>query len=528
MEYILYNAKVFSMNSAMDTFDAILISNDKIAHTGTFSECLANAEDIDTVRKFDLSGKVVLPGFIDTHTHFYQLAKLHYEVNLSECSTFEDTIEYLRDYKQNMNPLIKWINGSGWSTDLDKNEWNRYALDEIFPDIPVSLKSWDLHTKLCNSCALDKAGITKDFVNQGKGKIGRCNDGTPDGFLYEEAWDLINAVAIPLPKKLMIEAINKTIADCWKMGLTGVHFMENEDSAQLLKEVSESGIPFRFFWHFPESCLEDFIDKGIQSYSGTEMYKICGLKLYADGSVGSHSAFMSNPYPDGSFGMLTWDEEELRNTILKAAENGISSTVHAIGDKCNTIVIDAIVNAVKKTGLQKLFRVEHAQFIQDFDIEKLSEYNIYTAMQPIHMKYDIKNIDKTLPHSQNLAYRIRDILSAGINTGFGSDAPVAEINPFSGIYAAIKRRAGNNPTENSWHSEQSVHVMEAIKGYTADAATGSMSEDKLGTIETGKLADLIVIEDFEKKPDEFWLDAKSLMTIVNGDIVYNCLERIDL
>ncbi len=525
MEYILFNAKVMTMNREMNIHDSILISNDKIICSGSYENCLSSAEDKSSLVKFDLNGKLVLPGLIDTHTHFYQLAKLQYEVNLSGCYSLKDTVNYLRKYRKNMNPQIEWINGSGWNTNLDKTRWNRYTLDEIFPDIPVSIKSWDLHTKICNSEALNRAGINEDFEYKGKGKIGRFYDGTPDGFLYEEAWDLINDVMIPLPEKLMKKAIKSTIHECWKLGLTGVHFMEGETQAELLRKISDSGTQFRFFWHFPESCLNDFIDQGIESYTGTDMYKICGLKLYADGSVGSRSAYMSNPYSDGSYGFLTWNEEKLKAIILKAANYGISSTVHAIGDKCNTIVIKALTEAMDKTELNKLFRVEHAQFIQTSDINKLSDYNIYTAMQPIHMKYDITNIHKFLPSSESLAYRIRDIVESGIKVGFGSDTPVAEINPFHCIYSAISRKAGNRPDEQTWFPDQVITPIEALKAFTIDAAYGSMSSETLGSLEPGKYADLIVIDDFEDKPDEFWLDVKSQLTMVNGKIVYNELSK---
>ncbi len=525
MERILYNAKIFTMNTEMDIFDSILISGNKIISVGTYDECLQASAQKDKTVKIDLKGRVILPGLIDTHTHFYQLAKLQYEVNLSNCFSLKDTVNYLRKYRRNMNPQIQWINGSGWNTNLNKSRWNRYTLDEIFPDIPVSIKSWDLHTKICNSVALEAAGITEDFKYTGKGKIGRFPDGTPDGFLYEEAWDLINDVMIPLPEKLMEKAIKSTIHECWKLGLTGVHFMEGENQAELLRKISDNGTQFRFFWHFPESCLDDFIEQGIISYTGTDMYKICGLKLYADGSVGSRSAYMSNPYSDGSYGFLTWNKNELRETILRAAENGISSTVHAIGDKCNTIVIEAITNAIDETQLSKLFRVEHAQFIQSPDIKKLSEYNIFTAMQPIHMKYDITNIHKFLPSSESLAYRTRDILSSGIKVGFGSDAPVAEINPFHCIYSALSRKAGNRPDEQTWFPGQAITPIEALKAFTIDAAYGSMSSESLGSLEPGKYADLIVIDNFEGKPDEFWLDVKSQLTMVNGKIVYNNIEK---
>jgi len=263
------------------------------------------------------------------------------------------------------------------------------------------------------------------------------------------------------------------------------------------------------------------LQEGIKSYEGNEFYKLGGLKLFGDGSLGSQTAAMFESYPQGEKGILRYTDDELFSLVLSAAENGLSSTIHSIGNRCVKQVIDCFLR-LKKTGIHNtLFnRIEHIQAIRNEDIPLLKSSGLFASLQPVHIANDIPLINKYWSDIKEQTYSIKSLISTGIEYAFGSDAPIETINPFLGIYSAIERRQNNNPKNPQFRPEQSINPFEAIWGYTMGAAKSTKSEHKRGSIETGKLADLIVIEDFRQYPSTFWLTAKSELTMINGDIVY--------
>lgn len=524
MRKLIFNGKIYTMDSADSIAEALLIKDNVIEKVGNTKAILTYLAEhkIADYEKIDLQGKVLLPGMIDTHTHFFEVAKTKIAIDLSPAKSLAEVGEILTDFKKKMSSDLKWVGGSGWNKNIypDLEGFDKYFLDAIFPDIPVSLESKDFHSKWCNSLALERAGITKDTPNPLGGIIGRFENGQPNGFTHEKAWELIDKVVPPYPLDLALKAIKMTIAECYTLGLTGVHVMEAEDRFEYYRQVLASGTKFRFCWHFPNAILDKMIANKITSYSGTESLKIGGQKIFMDGALGSQTALMYEPYTDtDNYGTSIYTEEELQAMIKKGAENGISSSIHAIGDKCCHQVITAIAKC-REIDTSLRHRIEHLQCVRPSDYQAIKENNIFVALQPIHLRYDINSIQKFTKSAEKYTYNFQDLIDMGISYGFGSDAPVEIINPFQGIYAAIMRKSMNDPTQPSWRTDQAVSVLDAIKGYTSRAAQGSASENIRGKIKTGFLADLIVIDDFSRKAAEFWLSAKSLMTIIDGEIVY--------
>ncbi len=285
-------------------------------------------------------------------------------------------------------------------------------------------------------------------------------------------------------------------------------------------------LKFRFCWHFPSAILDSIISKGITSYTGDETIKIGGMKIFMDGSLGSQSAWMYEPYSGTeNYGMVILPEEELYKLVKKGALNGVSSTIHGIGDRCNNLILRVFERVNNELGVKLPHRIEHLQCIRPEDHHYLIENDVYCAVQPVHIKADVETIKEYWPHCEKNVYPLKSLLNKGVTLGFGSDAPVETINPFEGIYSAVTRKYLNKPENESWTPEQTLSVMQAIRGYTIDAAKGSMSEKLRGSIEQDKLADLIILDSLpgttnSSKELEEWLCIESDLTMIAGEIVY--------
>ncbi len=523
MSYVFFNGKILTMDKNNPEVESVLVENDKVVFCG--SKRLNAGFSDENSTKIDLKGKLLLPGFVDTHTHFYELAKRKIMIDLSECKSVADIERVLADFAQNTHPDLNWIGGSGWDLNIypDSENLNKNLLDKYFPSIPVSIESKDFHSKLCNSEALKRAKIDKNTPDPKNGKIGRFKNGEPNGFTYEQAWNLIDKVVPPIDKNLQKKVVNDTIREMYRFGLVGIHSMENSDKFDLYKELISDGTLFRFYWHFPYDDLEKMISKGVKSYqTGDEWLKYCGVKIFMDGSLGSKTAYMYKNYPDDNenYGFVAMNEDKLVDVISYANKNGIATTIHAIGDKCNSIVINAYSRVAKSCKNKLMNRIEHLQSVLEEDIDKIPD-NIFCGLQPVHIKGDIPNIKKIWKNNSGKVYAFKTLLNKGIKFGFGSDAPVETINPFEGIYAALERKYQNKKENESWKPNEKLDIYDILKAYTIDAALGSQSQNFRGSIEKNKLADLIIIDDFTESENEKWLDNHSYFTMINGKIVYS-------
>jgi predicted amidohydrolase YtcJ len=523
MNYIYTNGVY--LNSFKKNYEtgSILTQNGIISHIGDKQSCQAASKT--HVEIIDLKGKLLLPAFVDCHTHFVELSKAKVLVNLNECGTLEQIHSYLCDYRDHPPVLSEWVLGGGWDRNRLKNpiELNRHFLDAIFPNKPVALMSKDYHSKLCNSMALKLAGISAKTCDPYGGKIERDSSGEPTGVLYETAGEMMDSFIVPISDSQIISAIKATVREIWQYGMSGFHSMEGKHSRDLLLQASMD-IAFRFCWHFQANELDAAASEGLGSYMGEGKYQIGGIKIFGDGSLGSQTAAMFTPYSssNANTGILRYTDEELYALMHEAAEKGFSSTIHAIGNRCVRQVLDSVIRLNKAMPYADLMhRIEHVQSIRNGDLSLLKQSGMFASVQPLHLANDVPMIEAYWQDIQDQVYSFGSMLKADIPLGFGSDAPIESINPFLGIYSAIERRPALNSSLSPFRPEEAIAIIDAILAYTLGAAKSSRIQHLRGSIEIGKQADLMVIDDYRNLPNDFWLQARSSLTMINGEIVHH-------
>ena len=522
MCFILTDAKILSMRTkAFEAHDSILIEDGKIKALGSVKQCKSQAHK--TAQTISINGKVILPALCDAHTHFVELAKGRFQLRLDGISSIQGIKDAILKYRKT-NPLLPdWVLGDAWDINLldAPSALNRELLDELFPDRPVALFSKDYHAKWCNSQALKIAGLLEPKQHSfGSDLVKLGSDGLASGLIYEDATLYLEKFYTPVQPQILQKAIREELKHLASFGIVAFHFMEGPLAAQALQDAQAQGSQFRCIWHFPLDMLDEMIQKQTKSYQYHDSFMIGGVKLFADGALGSQTAAMFEAYgsQDGNKGILRHSEAELDFLIGKAARAGIASTIHAIGDLAVHTVIKCLSKHQEATLLH---RIEHLQSIRNIDLLLLKASKLACSVQPVHLANDIPMIQNFWQNSQDQAYRFGDLVQTGNPLAFGSDAPIETINPFAGIHAALSRKEANNPDNVSWHPEQRISAFEAIKAYTLGAAQLSKSEHTRGSLAPGKLADLCVVDDWQDQPDEFWLEQRSYLTMINGNIIHN-------
>jgi len=511
--------------------EAVLVRGERIAAVGSVRELRREAPGAEVL---DLGRAALLPGFIDSHTHFFEWARRLAGLDLSGARNYAELRETLARHRdrlagQGRGP-DEWIGGSGWDPAFLRKRppLDRAVLDEFFPDRPVSLESRDFHTLWCNSSALERAGVFAGAMAPAGGEIGRRVDGSPDGLLFETAWQLILDARPPEAEETRAGWLKEAIRKGHRLGLTGFHSMEPDETRRTYRLLADRGeLGMRVVFHSPLNSLRERLQQDAPSYrAGDDWLRWGGVKIFMDGSLGSRSAYMLDPYPGGDRGCLIMPKEELVARILEAAEGGIAPTIHAIGDACVRIVADALEEAqavlhARGAPLPGGARVEHAQCVRPEELPRLARLGVLCSMQPIHLGDDVPLLPELWPKACAYAYPTRSLLDAGVPIALGSDVPVANPDPRLGIYAALERRAGNAPAGTAWTPEQALRIEEALSGYTRVAALAGGWQDELGALEPGYRADLVAMEIPEEgAPHEEWLDARLLLTMIDGRIVY--------
>ena len=527
MNYIFTNARIYPLNKpGISTFDSLLVQNGKIAFLGSLSECTIQSKNQFEI--IDLEGKALLPAFTDCHTHFTDYAKQFIQLDLSGCKSIDEIKGKLEHYRKNHPQLSEWVLGGGWDINIIDNpqKLRKELLDEFFPDTPVVLYSRDFHSRWCNSLSLKIAGITESISDPEGGHIEKDSSGKLTGILQETASEWLDRFIIPPSKEETIQCLIQATEKVHSYGLGTIHSMELALSGEILEDFTRHYKRLRVVRHFYLDELEAMISRKRYSGETDGWFHLGGLKLFADGSLGSQTAAIFSEYSDtpGFQGILRLSEEEMYYLTLSALENGFYTLIHCIGDRAVHLAINAL-SRVNKENPQNQFknRLEHIQSIRGEDIPRLKECTASCSVQPIHIASDIPLIKKHWKAIEQEAYCFRSLIMAEIKLAFGSDAPIAPINPFYGIYSALQRKANLNPKEKTWLPEQCLNIWEALQGYTINAAELAGIDNRTGTITPTKDADLIVLEDFTKLPDNYWLEAESLLTMVGGEIVWNKL-----
>lgn len=538
-DLVLQNAHVVTMNRSAPEAEAIAVAGDRILAVGTNDDISRYVGDETNV--IDLEGKTVIPGMIDAHVHFLGLGNRLLQLDARNVRDKDEIIERVADHAAEAAPG-EWIQGRGW----DQNRWTvkefptKEELDAASPENPVYLGRVDGHAAWVNSRALEIAGITKDTEDPPGGQIIRYASGEPAGTLVDNAFRLVTPHIPAITEEQKRRAIALAVEECLSSGLTGVHeaggYREDIELYAEMMEADELDLRINEFLRWPTDeqtlphtyeSLDYYLEQGPQIGLHDNRLTIRGIKMSIDGAMGSRGAALLEPYEDDpdNVGLLRLSEDEIYETILRGVKAGFQVTTHAIGDRANRVVLDAMERALAETGAQNTrLRIEHAQVLHPDDVPRFAELGIIPSMQPTHCTTDMNWIATRLGEERTqYAYAWRSLLDSGVRIAGGSDAPVEPVQPLPGIYAAITRRDLETgwPGEDGWHPEQKVTREEALRMFTLDAAYAGFDEDLKGSLEPGKLADIVVLsKDIMTIPAEEILTTDVLMTFLGGKLVY--------
>lgn len=512
-------------NDSLISFQTLVIADGKVVDRG--DESIAEQHQGLVI---DGKGKTMLPGLIDAHGHVMGLGFQELQVNLSGITSLEETLQEIKEYAE-ANPELEWVQGRGWNQTL----WpeNRFPtaedLDQVVSDRPVWLSRVDGHAGWGNTLAMRLAGISQDTPDPQGGKIIRDTQGKATGVFIDAAEAYINSIIPPTTDKERELALEKALDQMAKMGITSVHEAgTNVTSWNLYKQFADDGrLKTRIYGMISGAgpTFDTLSANGpIGSYAD-DLLALRSVKLYSDGALGSRGAALIEPYSDdpGNTGLLFVSQEEMNQMVSKVIGKGYQAGIHAIGDMGNRQVLDAIQYAQEEHGdLGLRNRIEHAQIVALDDIPRFKELNVIASMQPTHATSD-KNMaeDRVGPVRIKGGYAWQSFLKQGTIVAAGSDFPVEHSNPFYGLYSAVTRMDHSGNPDGGWYSEEALSREEALRAFTIDAAYAGHQEGKLGSLEEGKWADFIIIEqDYFTIPEsEIW-KIEVLETWVAGKRVY--------
>jgi len=524
-DLIFINGKIWTVDKTKPVAQAVAVLGDKIIAVGSNSEIKKLAGKNTQI--VDLKGKLMLPGFIDDHTHFVSGGFQLMSVDLRDAKTPEEFALRIREYAEK-NPG-KWITGGDWDHELwggelPRKEW----IDQYTQNTPVFVTRYDGHMGLANSLALKLAGVTKETPDPPGGLIVRDEKGEPTGILKDEAMSLIYRI-IPEPSlEERINAIKLALEEAKKLGLTGIHDIGTVEDFKAYQELYKKGeLTIRVFLRLPISQWEELAKVGIQVPFGNEYIRIGSLKAYADGSLGSMTALFFDPYDENpnTKGLATdiVIDGRLEKWAIEADKAKLQLSIHAIGDSANSLVLSLFEKIVRENpAWDRRFRIEHAQHIHPKDFARFKDLNVIASMQPYHAIDDGRWAEKRIGKERcKTSYAFRTFIDNGVKLCFGSDWNVAPLSPILGIYAAVARQTLDGKHPEGWFPEQKISVAEAVECYTINNAYAEFAENEKGSITPGKLADFVVLSDniFNIPPEKI-KDVKVLMTVLGGKIIY--------
>lgn len=532
MKTAFVNGKVFTVNANQPFAEAVIIEDNKIVFVGSNKDA-ENMIDSST-EVIDLENKSMLPGFIDSHLHFTSGGYYLLGINLRPAKSKEEFAQLLSDYVtlREKNPKLKdkWITGGRW----DHESWDlkevptKELIDEFSKNTPIFVSRIDGHMGLANSKALEIAGITKDTPNPDGGLIMKDPvTGEPTGILKDNAMDLITYI---IPKKSLEENIIATMRaldEAKKLGITSIHDMTQPGQLEAYNKIkNDYNLTCRIYSIWPINFYKDLVNENIKSGSGDIYIRRGGLKGYADGSLGAKTAWFYGTYANDTTHGLAMDvilNGELKEWTFDADKKNLQICVHAIGDKANNYMLNLYKNIKSENpSRDRRFRIEHAQHLIPGDIKRFAEIGVIASVQPYHAIDDgVWAENRIGPERIHFTHVYKSLLEKKVTVVFGTDWPVAPLNPLLGIYAAVTRRTVDGKNSDGWIPEQKISVEDAIKCYTLNGAYASFEEDIKGSIEVGKLADLVVLSDDILTIDPVKIkDAKVEMTVFDGKVIY--------
>jgi predicted amidohydrolase YtcJ len=518
------NARVWTGNPQRPWADAIAARGDTIAAVGSSAEVMKAAGE--GARVIDAGGAMVVPGFNDSHIHFVDGGFRLSSVQLRDARTPEEFVARIRDYAATVKPGT-WIMGgdwdhTSWGGELPRRAW----IDSVTPNNPVWVQRLDGHMGLANSAALRAAGVARDTKDIEGGTIVRDAAGEPTGILKDNAMSFVDNAAPELTPELADRALDTAMKYVAAQGVTSVQNMGSWSDLTIFERANKEGrLRTRIYAVVPLATWERLRDTVAARGHGDDWVRIGGLKGFVDGSLGSHTAAMLEPFTDAPHdtGLLVNTPEDLYAWTSGADKSGLQVIVHAIGDRAIRLQLDIYERVEREDEPRdRRFRIEHAQHPAPSDIPRFAKLDVIASMQPYHAIDDGRWADGVIGTERaKTTYAFRSFLDAKARVAFGSDWFVAPPTPLEGIYAAVTRRTLDDKHPGGWVPEQKITVEEALRAYTSTAAYASFEEKKKGTLERGKLADFAIIDrDITRIPPEQIRDAHVLATVVGGKVVY--------
>jgi len=533
-DIVLTHARIYTVNPKQAWAEALAVRGGKIVAVGTESEISAYRGASTQV--VDAGGRLVLPGFTDCHVHFVDGSIGLTQVDLNGASTVAEIQKRVKEYAAS-HPKAPWITGMGWTypTFGPSALPNKKILDDVVPDRPVYLVAFDGHSSWANSKALAMAKIDRDTPDPANGKIVRDASGNPTGALKESAGDLV-AKLMPNPTKAeRMSALRKGLDEANRLGVVRVHSAGGDfQYLDLLDELRRNGqLSVRFYVAYfldppgltPE--IADKIEKARVQYHD-EWLSGGVVKTMLDGVVEAHTAAMLAQYSDdpSQTGKLFWDETKYKETVQELDRRGLQIFTHAIGDRAVRLALDAYENAAAANGTKDARpRIEHIETISAADISRFGKLGVIASMQPLHAYPDedtlgiwARNVGK---ERAQRAWVWRSIERSGGKLAFGSDWPVVTISPWPGVQDAVTRQTEKGTPPEGFVPQQRLSLEDTIQAYTLGAAFAGHREQTEGSLEPGKLADLIVLsQDLFKIEPSAIVKTKVMMTMVGGKVVY--------
>jgi len=533
-DLIITNAKVWTVDKSNPTAQAVAVLGDHIVAVGSNSD--VNNWRGPNTRVIDAEGKLLLPGFNDSHVHFVNGGLALDAVQLNDATSPEEFARRIGE-RAKQTPKGEWIMGGDW----DETKWTpaklptKELIDPVTPETPVFVNRYDGHMSLANSVALQLAGVTAKTPGPLGGVIVRDAQGNPTGALKDAAQDLVNKVIPPLTHEQRVKAVKRALAHAASLGVTSVQNMDPdyEDIAVYSELLQRGELTTRIYAAPLITQVDDQTKIGIRHAFGGPFLRIGALKAFADGSLGSATAYFFQPFDDqpNNHGILS-DEMHpvslMHDRMMKADAAGLQLCTHAIGDQAISMILDIYSEITTSHGeADRRFRIEHAQHMAAKDFDRFAQLHVIASVQPYHAIDDGRWAEGRIGHDRaSRTYAFRTFLNHGVRLALGTDWDVAPLNPMLTVYAAVNRATLDGKNPNGWFPEQKLTVPETVEAYTMGSAYAEFQEHQKGSITPGKLADMVLLSgDIFSIPPEKLRDVKVLKTIVGGKIVWDAVEQ---